>query len=232
MRVAQLFQFVVRAHKFGTVEIEGPDGGEDYEGGVFRIESHWMKSRTIEEHAGGALADLRDLCGYARAARKSSEIDAAVVDGQPRVRILDDGFGGLGFDLPRAVPGIVRTHENIAVAFGSFLHQFDGDAAACARIKCVNDGPALVRGVRGGHVQRVTLLRFCERDYSRKNDAGLQNAGIFAGRGALPSKDRNTKQQGREQVGSRFPHTPTIDAPAGAWASCCRRLLPILSRKC
>src|SRR6266850_80447 len=230
MRVAQLFQFFVRADKLWIVEIVGTHGGEDYKGGVFRFESQWMKSRTIEEHASGAFADLRDLCGHACAARKSSEIDATVVDGQPSVRILNDGLRCLGFNLPRAVPGVIRTHQNIAVAFGGFLHQLDGDAAACARIKCVNDGPALVRRVRGGQVQRVTLPGFSERDYFRKDDARLQNAGIFGSRGALPPKDRNTKQQGHEQNESSFQHTPTIDASTGAWESSGWHALQILSR--
>ena len=81
MRVTQLLQFIVRALKFGIVEIESSDGGEDYQGGVFRIECKRMKSCTIEKHSSRAFADLRDLRRYARAARKSPEIDAAVVNG-------------------------------------------------------------------------------------------------------------------------------------------------------
>src|SRR5437899_9670280 len=79
MLVAQLVQFVVRAHILGLVEIVGTHGGEDYEGGVFRIERNGMKSCTIEEHASRAFADLRDLCGYARTARKSSKCAAGVL---------------------------------------------------------------------------------------------------------------------------------------------------------
>ena len=113
------------------------------------------------------------------------------------MRIFDDGFGCLGFDLPRAIPRIVRTRENITVTFGSFLHQFDGDVSACARIKCINDGPVLVRGVSRRQVKRVTLFGVCAGDYFRMEDTSLKNVRIAAGRWALPTEDPDTKQQGR-----------------------------------
>src|SRR2546425_12705248 len=93
MRVAQLFQFIVRARKLWIVEIVGTHGGEDYEGGGFRFERHRMKSRTIEEHASGAFAYLRDLRGYARTARKPSQVDAAGAAGKPPGPIPAYRFG-------------------------------------------------------------------------------------------------------------------------------------------
>src|ERR1700730_1974983 len=92
VRITQFFQILVGAHDLPIIEIVGSDSSEDCEGTIVRRGGLGLESRTIEEHASRAFAELCDARGHARAPGKSCEIYPAIVYRQPRAGILHHGL--------------------------------------------------------------------------------------------------------------------------------------------
>src|SRR6266478_1835402 len=86
--VSQPLQLVVELDHLSIIEVVCAHGREDREPRFRGGGSFWLEACSIQDHACGALANLREPRGHTRASRKSREINAAAVDREALLRIL------------------------------------------------------------------------------------------------------------------------------------------------
>ena len=184
VRKTERVERAVQVSYLRVVVIRVANRGENREGRVARRRFAGRKTGTIQHDSRGAFAKHGDAGCDARAAGKAGEIDAAIVDGETHVGVIDHCLCSVKFGLPRAVLRVVGTDKNEAVAFRGVFHELHGNTAACQRIEEVNDGPALRGAVVRRQIQRVRLAGLSRAEFVRQHDTGLRRDRV-GGRGSL-----------------------------------------------
>ena len=130
------------------------------------------KSCAVEINARGAFTVERNLRCYAGTTGESSEIDAMIVDGEDRVRVVGHGLGGFDFGRPGAVARVIGGGDDVSIFFSSGFERVDRAIAACRGIEGVDDGPLFCGRVRRRQVERVGLIGLRSANAVKVNLAG------------------------------------------------------------
>jgi len=158
---------------------------------------------------------LSKLGGDARTAGKTGEIDPLQVYGKALLSIADHCLGGLELRLPRAIAGIIRNSDEVAVKFRSVLKLRESQRAASKRIENVNDWPTPFARILCRDVERVALLRVLQSYDPCDQISGREGLRVPC---LLPAEERSGRYGCYEKRGQENPeHIGSINARDGSW---------------